>query len=299
MKRFVYGILKKLKFLPPSFYVKIYYEYYTGKKLNLENPVEFNEKIQWLKVYYQPPILTKLVDKYEVRSFVEEKIGAQYLNDLLKVYFKAGEVNFEELPDKFVIKGAHGFNFNLIVPEKEAINRTKARYLFKKWMSKNQYYRGGLEWAYKNVRPKLIAEAFLEEIGKSVIDDYKFYCFNGKPKFVQIDMGRGVEDHKVFYDLNWKKLSFTKGKGNLFEGEIEPPENFETMLEITEKLAEGFPFVRVDLYNINGKIIFGEMTFYPGDGRQEFRPDEYNKIIGDYLQLPRLNSKEPITAYSL
>ena len=299
MKRFIYGILKKLKFLPPPLYVKIYYEYYTGKRLNLDNPVEFNEKIQWLKVYYKPAILTQLVDKYAVRSFVKEKIGEQYLNDLLQVYFKAGEVNFDELPDKFVIKGAHGFNFNLIVPAKKEINRSKARYLFKKWMSKNQYYRGGLEWAYKNVTPKLIAEAYLEEIGKSVIDDYKFYCFNGNPKFLQIDMGRGVEDHKVFYDLNWKKLPFTKGKGKLFDGELKQPDNFADMVDITKKLAEGFPFVRVDLYNIEGRIIFGEMTFYPGDGRQEFRPDKFNKVLGDYMELPSLNGNNMITSYPL
>ncbi len=297
LKRFVYGILKKLKFLPPEWYVGIYYEYYTGKKLNLAEPVEFNEKIQWLKVYYKPEILTQLVDKYCVREYVKEKLNEDYLNTLLSVYYKANNVDFDELPERFVIKGAHGYNFNLLVKDKSRLNKTKARYLMHKWMSRNQYYRGGLEWAYKNVQPKLIAETFLEQAGKSVLDDYKFFCFSGKPKIVQVDMGRGEEDVKAFYDMDWKKLPFTKGKGSKYEGELPLPENFGTMVEAVKKLAVGFPFVRVDLYNIEGKILFGEMTFYPGDGRQEFYPDEYNKVVGDYLTLPPLNGAKFTTAY--
>ncbi len=297
LKRFVYGILKKLKFLPPERYVSIYYEYYTGKKLNLAAPVEFNEKIQWLKVYYKPEILTQLVDKYCVREYVKKKLNEDYLNTLLAVYYKANKVDFDQLPERFVLKGAHGYNFNLLVKDKSKLNRTKARFLMHKWMSRNQYYRGGLEWAYKNVQPKLIAEQFLEEAGKSVLDDYKFFCFSGDPKFVQIDMGRGEEDIKAFYDMDWKKLPFTKGKGSKYLGNLRQPENFKAMVVAVKKLAAGFPFVRVDLYNIDGKILFGEMTFYPGDGRQEFYPDEYNKVIGDYLTLPKLNGAKFTTAY--
>lgn len=276
-----------MKFLPPEFYVKIYYEYYTGKKLNLKNPVEFNEKIQWLKVYYQPPILTQLVNKYEVRTYVEEKIGAQYLNKLIAYYKSASEVDFNNLPDKFVIKGVHGFHFNLIVPDKTLLNKKRAKYLLHKWMRKNQYYRGGLEWAYKNCKPGLVAETFLEEPGKTVINDYKFFCFNGKPRFVQIDIGRGESDLRAYFDLNWQLLPFNKGKVNFTSQQETKPENFDEMVLLAEKLADSFPFVRVDFYSISGKTIFGEMTFYPADGRTDFLPDEYNKIIGDYLVLPK------------
>ncbi|WP_127845093.1 ATP-grasp fold amidoligase family protein [Psychroflexus aestuariivivens] len=276
-----------MKFLPPEIYMKYYYKYYTGKTLNLENPIEFNEKIQWLKVYYHPPILTQLVDKYEVREYVKEKIGEKYLNELIAVYYKASDVDFDELPSKFVIKGVHGFHFNLIVKDKSKLNRKKAKWLLHKWMRKNQYYRGGLEWAYKNVTPKLVAEKFLEEIGKDVINDYKFFCFNGKPKFVQVDIERGINDQRAFYDLDWNKLEFRKGDISNVE-EVEKPSNFEEMVEITRKLAQKFPFVRVDLYNINGKILFGEMTFYPSDGRTSFYPEKYNKIIGDYITLPEI-----------
>ena len=134
------GLLKKMKFLPPETYVKIYYEYYTGKKLDLANPVEFNEKIQWLKVYYRPPILTKLVDKYEVRKYVEKKIGIGYLNELYQVTDHHNGIDFDKLPSRFVVKGVHGYNFNLIVKDKNRLNKAKARFYFRKWLSKNQYY---------------------------------------------------------------------------------------------------------------------------------------------------------------
>ncbi len=288
IKKVTYGLIKKLKFLPPDLYIKIYYEYYSGKKLDLDNPIEFNQKISWLKAYYHPPILTQLVDKYAVRTYVKDKIGEQYLNELLHVYDKASDVNFEELPEQFVIKGVHGFHFNLIVKDKSKLNKKRARYLMRKWMSKNQYYRGGLEWAYKNVKPRLIAEKFLSEMDKEVLNDYKFFCFNGKPKFVQIDIERGINDYRAFYDLKWNKLEFYNKENPVFPGELTKPENFENMVEVATKLADKFPFVRVDLYSINGKTLFGEMTFYPADARKDFHPQKYNHILGSYIKLPEI-----------
>ena len=157
-----------------------------------------------------------------------------------------------------------------------------------KWMNKNQYYRGGFEWAYKNVPPRLIAEKFLKEMDKDVILDYKFFCFNGEPKFVQVDVERGINDQRAFYDLDWNKLEFYNKENKVYPGEIEQPENFENMLYVAKTLADKFPFVRVDLYSINNKTIFGEMTFYPSDGRKDFHPLKYNKILGDYIKLPTL-----------
>ncbi len=292
MKRVLYGIIKKMKFLPEKFYLKIYYEYYTGKKLDLNNPIEFNQKIQWMKVFYRPPILTQLVDKYSVRSYVEEKVGSEYLNELLNVYEKASDVKFEDLPDRFVIKGVHGCHFNLIVRDKEKMNPLKARYLLIKWLNKNQYYRGGLEWAYRNVKPRLIAEKYMEEIGQEILNDYKFFCFDGVPRFVQIDLERGVKDYRCYYDMAWKKLPFSTETNPHYQGEVEKPTNLDKMIEVASKLADRFPFVRVDLYNIDGRIVFGEMTFYPSDGRKEFIPDEYNRLIGEYLQLPEIPKGE-------
>lgn len=280
------GVAKRLKFLPPPLYVRVYYEYYTGKKLNLKAPEEFNEKIQWLKVFYKDPRLTQLVDKYAVRAYVKEKVGEKYLNELLGVYDRVGEVDFSKLPDRFVIKGVHGCHFNLIVSDRSQLVPWKARLKLRKWMSKNQYYRGGLEWAYKNVPHRLMAEAYLEEMGKKIINDYKFFCFDGQPRFLQIDLDRGEMDYRCYYDLNWTKLPFTTERNTFYEGELPRPENFEEMVSVATRLAADFPFVRVDLYNIDGRVLFGEMTFYPADGRKEFIPQEYNRIIGDYLKLP-------------
>lgn len=292
LKKIIYGLIKKMKFLPPPFYVKIYYEYYTGKKLNLENPIEFNEKIQWLKVFYKPPILTTLVDKYEVRNYVKEKVGEKYLNDLINVYDKTADVNFDELPNKFVIKAVHGYHFNLIVKDKKKLNKTKSKLLMRKWMSKNQYWRGGLEWAYKNVKPRLIAEKYLEELGKDDVSDYKFFCFNGIPKLLHVDVDRGSNHSRVYYDMNWEKLPIRHNGIGFFEGEIKKPSNFDEMVGVVIKLADKFPFVRVDLYNLDNTIIFGEMTFYPADGRLGFFPEKYNKIVGDYIKIPTVPEGE-------
>ena len=277
-----------MKFLPQETFVKIYYEYYSGRKLDLQNPVEFYEKISWYKVFFRPKLLNQLVDKHAVKTYVKKKVGAQYLNETLGVYHKDSEVDFDRLPDQFVIKGVHGYHFNLIVKDKAKLNRLKSRYLLKKWMNKNQYYRGGMEWAYKDVKPLLMAETYLEEIGKTTLNDYKFFCFNGTPKFVQIDMERGTNDYRCYYDMDWNKLDLYTEKIPFYEEEVQKPENFEEMKSVACSLAEQLPFTRVDLYSIQGKTLFGEMTFYPSDARNRFLPEKYNKIIGDYFVLPKI-----------
>lgn len=287
-RKFILGILKKFKFLPAPVFMKFYYEYYTGKKLNLDNPQDFNEKIQWLKVYYHPPILSKLVDKYAVREYVEEKLGQGYLNELYAVYDNEKDVTFDKLPSQFVLKAAHGYNFNLIVRDKNKLNLFKVRLSLKKWMNRNQFYRGGKEWAYKNAPARIIAEKYLKEIDIEGASDYKFFCFNGQPKFLLVMVEKDDVIHRCNYDLTWKKLPFHRDNAPYYKEELPRPENFEKMIEVATKLAGNFPFVRVDLYNIKGKILFGELTFYPGDGRWSYTPEKYNKIIGDYMKLPEI-----------
>ncbi len=283
------AIIKKMQFLPIKLYLESYYEYYVEKKLDLDNPIEFNQKLQWLKAYYRVPLLTQLVDKYEVREYVQKTVGVKYLNELIKVYSKTSEVSFDELPQQFVIKAVHGYHFNLIVENKDELNKIKSKLLMTKWMSKNQYTRGGLEWAYKNVTPKLIAEKYLSEMGKASINDYKFFCFNGEPKFIQVDLDRTIEHLRCFYDLGWNKIEGLTTKGiKEYKETLEKPKNYDEMVAVATKLANKFPFVRVDLYNINGNILFGEMTFYPTDGRMDFEPDEYNTTFGDYITLPSI-----------
>lgn len=278
-----------MTFLPSKIYAHFLYEYFTGKKLNLQEPKEFNEKIQWYKVFYRPKILNQLVDKYEVRSYVKEKIGAKYLNELYGVYRKSKEVNFDKLPNRFVVKGVHASSYNLIVKDKSKLDTKKARKLFKKWLRNNQYYRTGQEWAYKDVVPKLIAEKFIEQEGTSSLIDYKFYCFNGRAKFVEVHLNRAQKHKRAFYDLKFEKLPFRNvSLEKSITEKIKKPDNFEEMIPLAEKLAATFPFVRVDFYSVKNQIIFGEMTFYPSDGRKDFYPEEYNTIVGNYFQIPEI-----------
>lgn len=286
LRKLYLGLLKKFRFLlSPDSYLRVFHEYYNGKKLNLEDPREFNEKIQWLKLNYQRPLLTKLVDKYEVRNYVEEKIGSQHLNTLYGVYERASEVKFDELPEQFVIKGTHGYNQHLIVEDRATLQPARARLKFMKWLSQNQYYKGGMEWAYRDVPPRLIAERFLKEEGRNAPTDYKLYCFNGEVKLIQVDLDRGGDHRKGYFDTDWEYVPMRQGEARS-DLKMERPEVLDEMIGLAEKLADDLPFVRVDFYYVDGQILFGEMTFYPGDGRQDFHPESYNVYYGDLLKLP-------------
>lgn len=292
LRRFYVRTLRKWRFLPSKQYVKYHYEYFSGKKLNLNNPKDFNAKIEWYKVFFRPKLLTQLADKYEVRSYVKAKIGAQYLNELYAVYDNPKDIDFESLPNKFVIKANHTNGHNLIVKNKELLDKKKVIKLFEKWLTKNQYYRRGQEWAYKDIKPKIIIEKFLKEDNKNTLVDYKFYCFNGKPKFIDVHIDRD-EDHKQgCFDLDFNLLPFGKSKNyKSISTDIDKPSNLSEMVNLAKKLAINLPFVRVDFYSVNGKSIFGEMTFYPSDARNNFYPEKYNLIIGNYFNLPKLEKK--------
>ncbi|TDQ25503.1 ATP-grasp fold amidoligase family protein [Tenacibaculum caenipelagi] len=296
MNKSVLRFLRKLTFLPQKTFLPFLYEYYTGKKLNLKNPQEFNEKIQWLKAFYQPKILNILVDKYAVREYVSEKIGEEYLNELYGVYDSFSEINFEELPEKFVLKAVHASSYNLICTDKSKLNLNKVKKKVKKWQTANQYYRTGQEWAYKDVKPRLIAEKYLKDEERDSLTDYKFYCFNGKTTFLEVHLDRADNHKRAFYDFDFKQLPFRYvSLEKSINEEIHKPATLEKMIELSEKLSVGFPFVRVDFYSVKNKIIFGEMTFYPSDGRKDFYPEEYNKKIGDMIKLPDLKGRKVIT----
>jgi hypothetical protein len=293
LKRFKLRMLRKMTFLPPVKYAKYSHEYYTGKKLDLKNPKEFNEKIQWYKVFYHPKKLNQLVDKYAVRAYVEDKIGSKYLNEFYGIYKSFSEINFDKLPNQFVVKATHASSYNLIVKDKSTLNKKKVRLLFKKWLRTNQYYRTGQEWAYKDVLPRLLVEKFLKENGQTSLIDYKFYCFNGVAKFLEIHLDREDDHKRAFYDLDFKKLPFRNvSLKQSIDKELIKPATFEEMIALSEKLADKLPYVRVDFYSIKDKIIFGEMTFYPSDGKKDFYPEEYNKSLGDLFNIPNLSMGE-------
>ena len=283
-RRLIVSLLKKLKFLPPNIYIPIQYESVTRQKPNLKKPITFNEKIQWYKIYYRSPIFRQLADKYRVRDYVKEKVGEQYLNELLGVYKKPSEIDFEKLPEKFVLKCVHGSGFNLLVKDKSKLNIEATCKQLRKWQKKN-FYNKGKEWSYKNLEPLIVAENFLTD-QSGTLNDYKFFCFNGEIKFIQVDLERKINDYRCYYDTNWDKLPFYTEKNPFFEGEVEKPENLEDMIHVVKELSKDIPFVRVDLYSVNNKTIFGEMTFYPSNGTKAFLPLGYNKIIGDYFILP-------------
>ena len=285
-KKILYGLLIKHRGFNYDFYAKIHFEYYHNKKLNLDEPMDYNEKIHWLKARYHEPELTAFADKFLVRSYVKEKVGDQYLNELYGVYKKPSEIDFNELPDQFVIKATHGSNMNLIVPNKSKMKKFKSLLLMKKWLRRNYYYHSGQEWVYKNMEPKLIIEKLLATSDEKRIVDYKFFCFNGEPKFAKILTNKKDEKGRWYYDMNWKKLEIYTKYNPIGEGELEQPLNFGEMKSIARKLSDRLPFVRVDLYSVHGKTIFGEMTFYPTDGREDFLPQKMNRVIGDYIKLP-------------
>ncbi|WP_117884395.1 ATP-grasp fold amidoligase family protein [Aureibaculum luteum] len=299
MTKIIYRVLKNFKFLPKPTVLKLRYKYYTGKTLRLNKPVEFNEKLQWLKMYYHVPLLTQLACKYESRTYVKEKIGAQYLNELYGVYDAPDKVEFDKFPKQFVLKGVHGSSLNIIVKDKSTLDVADVKLKMQKWMQHCQYKRVGYEWAYKNIKPRIICEKYLEEPGKDAISDYKFFCFNGVPKFIQIDIDRSAEHMRCYYDMDWNKLPFKSIDMAFLEENVVKPSNFEEMKKLSITLADKLPFVRVDFYAIDGVTYFGELTFYPKDCKKEFTPEKYNKIIGDYLELPKIpNGQKVITSIS-
>jgi len=288
LRHFFLRHLRKVRFLPSKLYVKIHYEYFSGNKLDLNNPKDFTEKIAWYKVFYRPKSLNQLVDKFAVRAFVEEKIGSQFLNTFYGVFDDVNEIKFDELPEKFVIKATHTSGHNLIVRDKNKLNLDKTKKLLKKWLKINQYYRIGQEWAYKDVKPRIIIEKYLEQIDQKSLTDFKFYCFDGKAKFIDIHTDREDEHKQGSFDLNFERLPFGVSRFKQIYESPEKPVNLKEMIECAEVLSEKLPFVRVDFYAIDGKTIFGEMTFYPSDGRKKFYPEKYNRIIGDYFTLPKI-----------
>lgn len=256
-----------------------------GRYPDLDNPSTFGEKIQWLKLNWYDELAVKCADKYLVRPYVEETIGKEYLNDLLGVYKNIEDIDIGSLPDKFVLKGTHGSHFNIICTDKTKLNWKKEKAKLRRW-SKINYFWQNREWVYKDLKPTFIAETYLNDHTGSSLTDYKFYCFGGKPAFCQVIRNRGKNESIDFYDLEWKHLPFTGLRRIPFaDSKIEKPAGYEKMVELARELATPFPFVRADFYNIDGKIIFGELTFFPQSGLGEFTPGEYDTKIAAMIKL--------------
>jgi hypothetical protein len=230
--------------------------------------------------------MTTLTDKYDVRLYLEDKGFAGILNELYGVYNGVDEIDFSKLPERFVIKATHGSSMNIICKDKESMNWKTCRHLMNKWLKRN-YYHLGREWAYKNIKPRLICEKYLENEECNELIDYKFYCYNNKPEVFFVCTGRFSAEGVKYnaYDMDWNRIYAYKGKPSS-DLVIEKPANLQAMITIASELCQGFPFIRVDLYSLKEKIIFGELTFYPDSGVCPFTPDKYNYFFGDLFILP-------------
>lgn len=282
---------KSLRFLPDQSYVKLYFRLNLHRKLDLKNPKCLNDKLQWMKFNYRFPLQTIVSDKYAVREYVAEKIGTEYLIPLLGVWDNFEKIDFDKLPEQFVLKCNHDSGGLAICTNKKDFDINGARKKIERSLKSNFYWIGR-EYQYKNIIPKIICEQYITEDG-SVPEDYKIYCFNGIPDAILVCKGRFSKgSHKAqyyFYDHNWNFLPYNKGDNVNNDPKVEKPKNLDKMLEIARKLSKDFIFARIDLYNIDGKIYFGEITLSPNSG---FDPDitvETDKMFGEKLEIPYWN----------
>lgn len=271
-------------------YIKIWYKSYTGERLDLENPITYNEKLQWLKLYNHQPIYTTMVDKYAVKKFVADKIGSQYVAPLLGVWDSPAEINFDLLPRQFVLKVTHGGGNGGVVVCKDKSRLDKDKELKKlNYCMKSDGSIGNKEWPYKNVPRRVIAEEYLEDNTYHELRDYKFFCFNGEPKIMFIASGRGYlpEPYFDFFDMDFNHLKIKSAHPvSPIDKLPTKPYSWEEMKKVAAKLSEGIPHVRIDLYEVNGQIFFGEYTFFHWAGCGSFEPKEWQTILGDWITLP-------------
>jgi hypothetical protein len=268
-------------------YLKRKYRAFFRKELNLENPQTFNEKIQWLKLYDRKPEYTVMVDKYRVREYIAQKIGEEYLIPLLGVWEDPEDIDFDALPDQFVLKCNHNSGIGMwICKDKEQLDEELVRKELKIGLQENYYFRGR-EWSYKDIPRRILAEAFLS-VKEGDLADYKIHVFNGEPRFVLVCADRFAESGLTedFYTPQWEHLDLRRPGIPNAKVPQEKPQLLEQMLLCAKKLSEDFPFVRADFYECNGKIYFGEMTFYPACGMGAFDPPEWDETFGSWLKLP-------------
>lgn len=269
-------------------YLSLLYWVNMGKKLRLDPPVTFNEKLQWLKLYDRKPIYTTMVDKYEAKKYVAERIGEEYIIPTLGVWDSFDEIDFDSLPEQFVLKCTHDSGGLVICRDKNKIDMAAARSKIERSLRTN-YYWSNKEWPYKNVKPRIIAEAFMEDPKQSAgLRDYKFYCFNGEPKCLYVS--EGLENHETarisFLNLDWSFTDFRRNDFAPFEQLPPKPNHYEIMLSFAQQLSREVPFLRVDLYEINGKVYFSELTFSPCSGMMPFEPVEWDEVLGNWIKLP-------------
>ena len=278
-------VKRSLRLIPDPVYLRMMYFIKIGRPLRLRHPKSFNEKLQWLKLHNRKPEYTTMVDKHEAKAYVAERIGDSLIIPTLGVWDSFDEIDFDALPDAFVLKCTHDSGGLVICRDKNTLDKAAAREKISSCLAKN-YYWDYREWPYKGVNPRIIAETYLPGDGGE-LPDFKFMCFNGKVKSIMVCSQRGTEDglHVTNYDPQWNVQPFERGYP-IAENPVQKPQRLEEMIRLAEQLAEGIPYLRVDFYETQGKIYFGELTFFPGSGYSRFRPREWDEILGSWIRLP-------------
>ncbi|TVL63143.1 ATP-grasp fold amidoligase family protein, partial [Brachyspira hyodysenteriae] len=258
-----------------------------GYELNLENPKTFNEKLQWLKLYYHDPLMTICSDKYTVREYIKETIGEEYLIPLIGVWDRVEDIDFDSLPNQFVLKVNWGSGQNIIVKDKSTLNIEETKKKLEYWMkpTSNHYYYS-YEWCYKNIKPKIICEKYIEQIDGNLYD-YKIFCFHGEPKYIQVDIDRYTNHTRVIFDNHWNKTNKSYSDAKMHSKELAKPYNFEELLYISRKISDNFICARTDFYIIENKIFVGELTFYHQNGICHFSNIEFDIEYGNNIKLPK------------
>lgn len=283
-----FKLLHFLSFLPDEIMINIQYRMKLGRKPNLKRPRRFTEKLQWYKLHYHDSKMTQCSDKYAVREYVMSKGLGHILNNLYAVYDRVEDISLDVLPDKFVMKTTNGSGTNYLCKSKSNLPIEEVRISLREWLNRD-IYSSGREWAYKDIKPNIIVEELLETDNSAFegINDYKILCFDGEAKYIVVDVDRQIDHKRNIYDTEWNLIEVSTDHPNV-QKEMSKPDGLKEMLEIANTLAEDFPFVRVDLYWVNQKIYFGELTFYPWTGYVQFKPDEFDIALGDLFRLDKM-----------
>jgi hypothetical protein len=277
-----------LNFIPDRPYLKVQYYLKLGRRLNLRRPELYNEKLQWIKLYDRKPLYSRLADKLAVREYVGEKGCGGYLIPQIAACDAPGEINWDALPDRFVIKCTHGSSSNIICADKSRLDRAKAIAKLEGWMNRSWYWMSR-EWPYKDIPPRILIEEFIGDEAGNAPYDYKFLCFDGEPAYVIVDADRYTRHTRTLYSPDWVRQDVFNRHPNI-PREIPRPKNLDVMLDTARKLSGGIPHVRVDLYETAGRVYFGEMTFFHGYGMEVFRPRSFEQRLGSLIPLPGAQS---------
>jgi hypothetical protein len=276
-----------LKYMNDRQYSELKYMLVTGERLNLDEPKSFNEKIQWLKIYDHNSEYTKLVDKYKVKQYISDTLGKEYVIPLVGGPWESfDEIDFEQLPNRFVLKTNNGSGAVVIVKDKKKFERKKAKKILDRALKKNYYY-SEREWPYKNVKPLIFAEQLIVDESGDQLKDYKVFTFGGEPKIIQVDYDRFNGHKRNLYDVNWKYINGSIQFPTYKDRVINKPICFDEMISVAKILARGIPHVRVDFYVVGENLYFGEMTFYHGAGIEKFTPKKLEFEMGSWINLPQ------------